>query len=130
MRHFVQYHNIDRDGSAPDGMVACTNKPAPDSVGHVVWVIAGRGRPRVYSLLKAFVVEHLDPPGDEPARHCLRGSQGLCFDPPLGLDEQPWFAPLWKSLGTPSLGLREIRVRTFLVGLLDLAEAHGWRAES
>lgn len=115
MRHFVQYHNPDRVGplpAVPDDLSVYTNKPfslVAALPGHTIWLIAGEGRPRTYSLCYAFVVDEI---GESPHPYFAwyaRGTEGRVFQPAPCLDHEPWFGAFLRRQANFSLGLRELR---------------------
>ncbi len=128
MKHFVQYHHVERMGPASPKLVIHTNKRVEGIAGHVVWLIAGQGQPRKYALAKAFVVDEVGPLVGEDFKHYVRGTTGRTFDPPIALDELPWFPGFLRSQANFSLGLKEIRQDGFIAEFKLLAAANGWQA--
>jgi hypothetical protein len=130
MRHFLQYVDADRYGLPSTDLTALTNKAMPETIGQVLWVVVGRGRPKTHVLVKAFIVAEVRlVEGGGELVFSLVGSRGVRFEPPQALDRLPWFVSLWKSLGVPGVTPREIRSRTHLVALIGLAESAGWEPE-
>ena len=114
MRHFVQYHHPDRDDHPCElsgEFLIYTNKPYPmlaGLLGNTVWLIAGEGTPRRYSLAYTFVVDEIGAAADPVFRWYARGSEGRLFEPPPRLDGDPWFGQFLRRNANFSLGLREM----------------------
>lgn len=53
MKHFVQYHNVEKMGSGDSitNFVILTSKSGKDMMGNNVWLICGVGSPRRYSCV-------------------------------------------------------------------------------
>ena len=124
-RHFIQYHNGVLYGPPSPELVAHSDKRIDALQGQVLWVIAGQGRPRQYTLAKVFVVDEVGdlPPGE--MRHYARGSVGRFFDPSIALDGHPWFRAFRQQHANFSLGLREIH-GAHILALENLAAEHGY----
>lgn len=109
MKHYVQYHNTDKQGARPAGGAGHFQIFAKKSIrhlpGHTVWLVSGEGdKPKRYYLEYVFVVAGVTP-GDP---HTAWGTEGQRFDPPLPLNALPWFRPFVDSQQNFSLGVREI----------------------
>lgn len=129
MNHYIQYHNPDR--WPPDRyaktlqheLVIGTNKRVRDLMGSTVWLIRGEGRPRRYFLCKRFVVDKIAVLGENDVfRFLVHGDQGVIIDPPILLNELPWFEPFLRSQSNFSFGLNRIAPR-FLDEFLQLCVA-------
>ncbi len=113
-RHFVQYHNPEKMGhdcELSDEMSIFTNKPYSLLIvlpGNMVWLIAGDGHPRSYSLCYAFVVDEIGESDDPAFAWYARGTEGRLFQPPLRIDHDPWFESFLRRQSNFSLGLREL----------------------
>ena len=128
MNHYIQYHNPDRWPSAKYAktlqheLVVGTNKRVRDLLGSTVWLIRGEARPRSYFLCKRFVVDEVVVLGDDEAfRFLVRGSQGVIIEPPILLNNLPWFVPFLRSQSNFSFGLNRI-APFFLEELLQLCK--------
>lgn len=112
VKHYVQYHNTDAQGGRPadgDGPFQIySNKPLRHLPGHTVWLISGEGaRPKLYFLEYVFVVDEVSL-ADANQTGRAWGNEGQRFDPPIPLNDLPWFEDFKKSQQNFSLGLREI----------------------
>lgn len=112
VKHYVQYHNTDAQGGRPSGgddrFQIFSSKPLRHLPGHTVWLISGEGtRPKRYFLEYVFEVDEVSS-AEANQTGTAWGSRGHRFDPPLPLNDLPWFADFKKSQQNFSLGLREI----------------------
>lgn len=116
--HYVQYHNEDEMGPLEEGGPEGTDdsyqvvsRKAPhDALGSIVWLIAGSGRPRRYSLCYVFEVSDVRPcaPGDDDRFSFeYRGKRGFTFEPVLTL-EGAWFDDFVEHQASFSFGLNTI----------------------
>jgi hypothetical protein len=108
MEHFVQYRNPDLWGHeirACGPLQVYTTKSVTRLPGNTIWLIAGEGRPRRYSIAAVFVVDEVGPADDRRFRSFARGTQGTRFVPPIPLSEEAWFPALRRRLASFSLGL-------------------------
>lgn len=123
VRHYVQYHNSDIQGSHPrssgTGFSIFTRKNIRNLVGDRVWLISGRGQRR-----KQFFLEYTFTASAVEDGHprTVTGDDGIVFDPPLLLSGLPWFEEFKKQQQNFSLGLREIDQAT-VVELVKLSKS-------
>ncbi len=127
MKHYVQYHSIQRMGPPAPDLAIHTNKNVEGLVGHAVWLIVGEGQPRQYALAKVFVVSEAGSAQGGDFRYFARGSEGRCFDPPVALSPLPWFAGFLRSQANFSLGLHAIVQDGYIEELKRVAESQGYR---
>lgn len=116
MRHFVQYHNVEKLGQGCcedpwDNFAAVTRKAVPCRRGDIIWLVAGEGRPRRYSLCKRFTVEAIEPEVETAYRFRISGKRGTQAQAPIPIDQFAWFPAFLKGQQNFSLGLREIDSR-------------------
>jgi len=118
MEHYVQYRNpalVGGDCSEGIGgdFVIGTNKGLVYRLpGNTVWLICGQGRPRRYFLRSRFVVDEVRADDDDsPFRYYAQGRVGQWLQPPLPLDQLPWFAEFRHHQSNFSFGLNPIPVR-------------------
>ncbi|HEV2490210.1 MAG TPA: hypothetical protein VGT03_10410 [Candidatus Acidoferrales bacterium] len=126
MRHFVQYHNPGRMGEykpPENGYFIFTDKTVDCHIGDKVWLISRRGRPGNYEFVvcQAFLVETIeDNSGD--FRYSVRGTVGQHFDPPITINEEPWFERLRVLDGNFAFGLQPINEPEVVSGLSKLGQ--------
>jgi hypothetical protein len=126
-RHFVVYHNAQKMGHATiNRFRAYTNKPLrPDIIGDSVWVIAGLGsRTKEYCLACRFTVSNICPSDNAEFKFCLEGAEGTVFDPPVTLDELPWFRRFRRSQANFSFGFRKLTDEQVIGELENLSVCH------
>lgn len=108
MKHYVQYHNTEKQGrlrSRSDGRMAIvTSRPVSKLIGQRIWLVSGEGRPRRYQLESTFVADKVR----ESDINTVSGADGTHFDLPVPLSGLPWFADFLRLQQNFSLGLREI----------------------
>lgn len=85
MRHFVQYHNTEKMRGPPRPAAGepyriVTSKPVGELTGNTVWLIAGEGKPRTYTLCYRFVVDRVGDAEEGGFRHFASGTEGRTFD--------------------------------------------------
>lgn len=133
MRHYVQYHNSDKNGGRPqvqgNGFAIYANKSIRHLVGQRIWLVSGETRTQTpvsqqkrkksYFLETTFVVDEVIDGNPKVAR----GRHGIRFDPAIPLDGLPWFKELQQQQQNFSLGVREINPGT-LVWLEAFAAKH------
>lgn len=115
MNHYVQYRNPALVGdNCMEGIGGAfaigTNKSSVRRLpGHKVWLLCGQGRPRRYFLRNWFLVDEI---GEDPDagrfRFYAQGQVGHWFQPPLPLDELPWFREFRHMQSNFSFGLNRI----------------------
>jgi hypothetical protein len=113
MLHYVQYPHPDRFGGdcaavAAGEFLVGTNKRTKDLLGRQLWVICGEGRPRRYWLCKRYRIDQIDLADDPDFRLYLRGHEGVRFQPPILLNDLPWFSAFCRSQSNFSFGLNRI----------------------
>lgn len=112
MRHYVCYHNEERMGYSyeeADEFVVGTSKKVDKIIGNKVWIIAGIGRPRDYYLCSWFIADGTDENDDEYFKYIVYGSERTSrgsVDPPIKLNDLPWFREFLKTQANFSFGLR------------------------
>jgi putative restriction endonuclease len=109
MKHYVQYHNTDKQGGRPElgrgEYRIFSSKSLRHLPGNRVWLISGEGKsPKSYFLEYTFVVDAIGAGKTNVAR----GRDGFRFDPPIPLNGLAWFKHFQVSQQNFSLGLREI----------------------
>ena len=113
MRHFVAYHNAEKMGYdyEPSGAYAFFSRKAltflEQTVGATVWVINGsrpRTRKTMYTLCAVYMPDEVIDAEDTEFDYIVAGTVGHDFDPPIELNQLPWFpscncsTPLIESL--------------------------------
>lgn len=114
MRHYVAYHNAERMGYSveeSEPFTVATSKPVAHLEGCQVWVIAGKGKPRSYSLVSTFVVDDFNEYGKNGFDNYIEGSEGQTFLGGILLDGLEWIRDFVKSQSNFSLGLQPIQDR-------------------
>lgn len=131
MRHFVAYHNAEKMGYdyEPSGEYAFFSRKAltflEQTVGATVWVINGsrpRARKTTYTLCAVYVPDEVVDAEDTEFDYIVAGSIGHDFDPPIELNQLPWFPSFLKSQSNFSLGINEIRDAVIIGQLTALAK--------
>ncbi len=127
MRHFVQYHNPDVMGrpykSSHDNFGIVTDKFFTSLVGSTVWLLTGKGRPRLYYLCSTFTVDKVERDNAGRFRNRVSGCVGRDLDPFVEIGETPWFPELLKATGNFGLGLQPITNKAIIRGLQDAASS-------
>jgi hypothetical protein len=113
MQHFVQYHNTERMGGPykhvpGDPYRIVTNKSIAGLKGNTVWLIAGEGRPRSYTLCCRFIADDVGDADNPHFRHYASGFEGATFAPPIPLNGLRWFEKLYNQTQNFSLGLMPV----------------------
>lgn len=111
MKHYVQYHNTDKQGGRPagghDGFAIFSSKSIRHLLGQRVWLISGEGdKKKSYYLEYTFIVDGVE----EGAPNIAYGATGTRLDPPIPLTGLPWFEDFKRRQQNFSLGVREIDV--------------------
>lgn len=109
MKHYIQYHNTEKQGGRPgriaDGYAIFSNKSIRHLQGQRVWLISGAGaKKKSFYLESTFVVDLVE----EGAPSVAKGVDGTRFDPPIPLTGLPWFEDFKQRQQNFSLGVREI----------------------
>lgn len=94
-----------------DEFVVGTSKKVDKILGNKVWIIAGIGRPREYYLCSWFVADGIDQNKDTYFKNIVYGSERTAravIDPPIKLNDLPWFKEFLKTQANFSFGLRVI----------------------
>jgi hypothetical protein len=112
-RHWLQYHNtaeMGPPGPSRDGepFHVSTDKKVRNLEGDTVWLIAGEGSPRVYTLCFRFTVDDVAEDADPDFTYCLSGCNGRSFEPPVALNRYAWFQRLFRSTGHLAFGLTRL----------------------
>ena len=113
--HFVQYRNPDLMGRVfgegegeGEPFSILSGKSVERLPGNTVWLIAGEGRPRHYSLCEVFVVDEIGRANIGTFRYVARGRQGTRFEPPIPLGHEVWFGALLRHTGNFAFGLSRL----------------------
>ena len=110
----------------PHGLV--TSRPVERLLGNTVWFIVGDGAsPKRYSLGSVFVVDAVGDADHQEFRYTASG-RGHTFQPPLPLNELPWFSELFRRMAHFSLGVQEVKDPRFVAELIGLAKEAGYQA--
>ncbi|HOT91082.1 MAG TPA: DUF3883 domain-containing protein [Anaerolineae bacterium] len=111
---YVQYHNSEKMGfsclefSPDDGFGIVTNKRiSANLLGNRIWLIGGIEKPRQYYLCYNFIADEILELDDEFGFE-VNGREGQFFQPPVLLNDFPWFKDFLKSQASFSLGLQRI----------------------
>ena len=111
MEHFVQYHKPEASGHDSGSGTPFTiyaKKSVRRLPGNTVWLIAGEGRPRHYTLCEVFVVDEIGHVDVKGFRYFARGRHGTQLEPPIPLGEEPWFPGFLRHMGSFAWGLTKI----------------------
>lgn len=125
MRHFVTYHNTEKMGLSYEECTpfsVATTKAVDGLLGNRVWSIVGSGAPRRYALHDTYLVDRTGTTDQDEFTNFAEGSTGLQFDPPILLNELPWFRDFLLSQGNFGLGLQPIQEK-YVVYFEQLAAA-------
>ncbi len=120
MRHFVQYHNIEREGLPhSDGRPGIfTAKSVQALLGDRIWLICGEGRPRAYYLSGSFEVSELSSAAHQGEMNEAWGRDSdRWFEKPVRIDAEPWFEELRRATGNFAFGLQRIKAAQIIQGL-------------
>ncbi|MCX7783211.1 MAG: DUF3883 domain-containing protein [Meiothermus sp.] len=88
-----------------------TSKKVEKILGNKVWIIAGIGKPREYYLCSWFVADGIDENEDDYFKNIVYGSERTSraiIDPPIKLNDLPWFKEFLRTQANFSFGLRVI----------------------
>ncbi len=113
MDDYVQYHNSEAMGvscldfTKEDDFGIVTNRPVSKLLGSRIWLIGGLGKPRKYYLCYNFLVDAIEPDGGD-FKFGVYGKQGTFFDPPILLNDYPWFKDFLRTQQNFRFGLRKI----------------------
>ena len=122
MQHFVQYHNVDKEGPCSANstrMKIYTRKAVGGLVGNRVWLISGQGRPRTYELVGSFLVREI---GENPdGTNFAEGQTIAAFKPSIPIGEMDWFALLKRATNSFSFGLTRLKDDAVVSGLLAVS---------
>ena len=125
MRHFIAYHNTEKMGralSADGPLRLLTNKPINHLLQETVWFVVGEGAGMLGSVFR--VAETGDAAEDGFKR--FASGPGHVFDPPVPIEELPWFSEVLRATGHFGLGVQEVKDETVIVGLSLLAGQAGY----
>jgi hypothetical protein len=132
MDHYVQYHNVEKyrhdaeDDSDRDTLFSIYAKKSVKRLpGNTVWLIAGEGRPRQYTLCEVFIVDEIGLVDVDDFRYFARGHHGTEFEPPIPLGQEPWFPGFLRHMGSFAWGLSRIpdKFLPYFQALRDDAES-------
>jgi 5-methylcytosine-specific restriction protein A len=118
-RDFVVYHNTDKMGkldTSSYGIV--TGHDTEKARSQRVWLISGDGRPRRYCLEQTFIVDKTGRSrrGSDYSFYAT-GESGFTFEPPVELNDEPWFEALRTATGNLAFGLQPINDPLVRAGL-------------
>lgn len=109
MKHYVQYHNTEAQGTvvprADGSFVITARKFIRHLLGQQVWLVSGQGKPRRYQLEYTFRVDEVI----EGTPNRAIGTTGKRCVPPIPLSGNPWFDQFVLDQQRFSLGVREIQ---------------------
>lgn len=113
----------------PSGAYAFFSRKAltflQQTVGETVWAINGsrlRTRKTTYTLCAVYIPDDVFDPEDAEFDYMVAGSVGRAFDPPIELNQLPWFPRFLKSQSNFSLGINEIQDIAVIEELTGLAK--------
>ena len=118
MRHFVQYHNLQKQKplDVTERVNIFTKKSARELVGNRVWLISGKGKPVAYELCGTFVVTEVEETSDHKVAW---GSNEKWLEDPPRINDQPWFLDIKRVAGNFGLGLQEVTKHSAIVSGLE-----------
>jgi hypothetical protein len=131
LRHFVNYHNpkvMGVDFTHVDTFGILTNKLVRDLVGDIVWMIGRETRSETYWLYGRFRVSRSGAADDDYFKYEVQGDDGYWFDPPVALDEEPWFTTLLQKTANFSTGFQSLKDEDVVKGLQSCHSKHRARA--
>src|ERR1043166_7321469 len=100
MKHFIAYHSTEKMGerlSDGDALRVLSTRSLDRMVDHLVWFIKGEGsQPRKYCLGSVFRVQSTGETSDSGFQYFATGP-GHVFDPPVLLNDEPWFREFFES---------------------------------
>lgn len=123
MKDFVVYHNPDSMGvdvRSMDALSIVTDKKIRDVQDSRVWLLTGKGSPRVFLLRSYFIVDRIEN-NTEGFQTKLSAKKGRVFDPMVEMNQEGWFDDFKKSQGNFAFGLQRIKEDRFVRGLEGLA---------
>lgn len=123
MTHYIFYSNQYNPDESRDDIVEYgieTKSPAQPSIGAQIWFICGIGSPKQFRLCCTFIIDGIEPREDGERGHRVYGTTGGQHNPPVLLNQLPWFAELRKTQFW-SLGLFPLSSDQIIDGLLALA---------
>jgi len=115
-RHYVAYHNVRKNGYSlkPGKAMRFFSKKLgvlKQALGNTVWVIQGvprEGRGTTFQLLGAHRATRVVEEANDDGYFEINGQSFRAFDPPLVLDDLPWFRQLYEGQRNFSLGFSRI----------------------
>ncbi|HYF35086.1 MAG TPA: hypothetical protein VD994_07320, partial [Prosthecobacter sp.] len=129
MPHYVIYSNTIEDTGLewPDDLESIeygitTKSQVSNIIGSQIWFIAGFGSPKQFRLCYTFTADKVVPSAAGMPGARVSGTVGVPFDPPVLLNDEPWFTELRRTQFW-SLGLFEIQSPKVVDGLMGLLEA-------
>ncbi len=127
MRHWIVYHNPDQMDGPPEKTSPAevvTNQPTSATVGDIVYLLTGTGRPRVYSLVCRFAIDD-QRTGKGKWKFNHKGSSARWPSPSPTLNNFNWLKPLARRHGNFAFGMRELREPSIIRDLDNLAVLAG-----
>ncbi len=115
MQHYIQYHNTEAMGYECTVMRKFrvqTSKAVHQLPGNRVWLIAGKGKPRQYTVCYTFIVDEVGPSDHPVFKHYASGTDGLFFGQPVVLNQLPWFPDFLRRQHNFRSGLRKLEADT------------------
>ncbi len=132
MRHFIAYHNTEKMGRslrADEPLRLLTNKPINHLLQETVWFVVGEGAGgRQYSLGSVFRVAETGDVAEDGFKRFASGP-GHVFEPPVPINEMPWFPEMFRTTGHFGLGVQEIKDEVVIASLTQLATQAGHSIE-
>jgi len=129
MRHFVAYQNTEKMGrTLREGrpLHLLTNKRVERLFQNVVWFVTGEGSGgRQYHLGSVFQVSEIGDTSDDGFKHFATGP-GHVFEPPVPINQMPWFPQMLRATGNFGLGVQQIKDEAVIAGLMHLAAQDGY----
>lgn len=130
MEHFVAYHSIAQMGRPLqlEGTLNFVSRKVghlKKALGNTVWVVQGspaRGRTE-YELLGAYIAKSLHEESGASGAYRIGGAEGVEFQPPVPLNDLPWFPSLRKSQGNFGLGFNRLGDGGVIEALIALRDS-------
>lgn len=93
------------------------------TIGESIWVINGArsGGRTIYTLCAIYTPDQVLVGEEGTFEYIVSGSIGHDFDPPIELNDMPWFQGFLKSQANFSLGINEIKDKFAIEYLTELA---------
>jgi|GEM_PF-6786056 len=132
MKHFVVYHKSEKMGYRADNareddepFGVLTDKSFGPIEGSRIWLVMGEDTPKRYSLCYWFTADAVEPGEFQGYKYHVVGTTGERFNPPIALNDKPWFAEFRRAQGNFAFGLSPIPQPEFVEALMNLAGSDG-----